>query len=135
MLSGNIPSNLANLTFLSILNLSYFNLSRLVPQVKQFATFEASSYLGNPNLHGWPLENGTLRSRPDETEGQVQWNSTGLVDRDADADEIDQWWAISVGLCFGVGFDSVIAVLCIHPTRRYKFFALLDSAIQYLFEH
>ncbi|GLJ42221.1 hypothetical protein SUGI_0874040 [Cryptomeria japonica] len=106
-----------------------------VNQGKQFATFEASSYLGNANLHGPPLENGTLRSGWGERGGQVQSNSTGVTDNDADADELDQWWAVAVGICFGIGFSSVIAILCFKLKWRYRCFSLLDNFIQYLFEH
>lgn len=127
ILRGNIPADLVNLTFLSVLNLSYNNLSGLIPQGKQFATFEASSYLENPNLYGPPLKNGILRSGSGERGGQAQWNSTGVTDRDPNTDEMDRWWAVSVGLCFGVGFASVIAVLCFHLKWRYKCFALQDG--------
>ncbi|XP_057839710.2 putative receptor like protein 25 [Cryptomeria japonica] len=137
MLSGNIPADLSNLTFLSALNLSYNNLSGLIPQGKQFATFEASSYLGNANLHRPPLENRTLRSGWGERGGQVQSNSTGVTDNDADADEddLDRWWAVAMGLCFGVGFSTVIAILCFHLKWRYTCFFLLDNFVQYFFEH
>ncbi|XP_059066671.1 receptor-like protein EIX2 [Cryptomeria japonica] len=59
-LSGRIPSELLNLTFLEVLNVSDNMLSGLIPQGKQFATFDASSFSGNPDLHGPPLENRTL---------------------------------------------------------------------------
>ncbi|XP_057839719.2 putative receptor like protein 25 [Cryptomeria japonica] len=132
MLPGTIPTDLVNITFLSILNLSNNNLSGLIPQGRQFATFEEASYVRNPNLHGPPLENGTMRSDSGHRGSQVQWNSAG--DADADADEMDRWWEVAVGLCFGVGFGIVVAVLCSHLKWRYKCFALEDSFIQYLFQ-
>ncbi|GLJ27501.1 hypothetical protein SUGI_0539530 [Cryptomeria japonica] len=135
MLSGIIPGELVSLTFLSVLNLSYNNLSGLIPQGKQFATFEAASYLGNPNLHGPPLENKTVGSVSGGRGSQLQSNSTGVRGTDTDTDELDRWWAVAVGLCFGVGFASVIAVLCFHLKWSYRCFALLDSFILYLFEH
>ncbi|XP_059066661.1 receptor-like protein 45 [Cryptomeria japonica] len=133
MLSGNIPADLVNLTFLSVLNVSNNNLSGLIPQGKQFAMFEGSSYLGNPNLRGSPLENGSLISGWGERGGQAQSNSTGVSETDT-YDEMDRWWAVSVGLCFGVGFASIIAVLCFHLEWRYKCFSLQDRFIEYICE-
>ncbi|GLJ05047.1 hypothetical protein SUGI_0010030 [Cryptomeria japonica] len=53
-----------------------------------FESFIQLSPQGNPNLHGWPLENGTLRSRPDEGGSQAQSNRP--VATDTDAGEMDR---------------------------------------------
>ncbi|KAE8712277.1 Receptor like protein 33 [Hibiscus syriacus] len=54
-LSGEIPSQMKNLTFLEVLNLSHNNLVRLIPNGRQFNTFENDSYIGNLRLCGFPL--------------------------------------------------------------------------------
>ncbi|XP_031098262.1 receptor-like protein 50 [Ipomoea triloba] len=54
-LTGNIPEQLESLTFLSSLNLSYNHLVGRIPQGKQFNTFDSSSFVGNKQLCGFPL--------------------------------------------------------------------------------
>ncbi|TKY49365.1 Tyrosine-sulfated glycopeptide receptor 1 [Spatholobus suberectus] len=50
-LSGHIPSQLTGLYYLSVFSMAHNNLSRSTPErVKQFATFEASSYEENSNF-------------------------------------------------------------------------------------
>ncbi|XP_050278406.1 receptor-like protein 7 [Quercus robur] len=54
-LYGEIPQELTNLIFLEYLNLSQNQLSGPIPQVRQFLTFESSSFEGNFGLCGFPL--------------------------------------------------------------------------------
>jgi hypothetical protein len=61
-LSGEIPVVLIDLNFLEMFTVAYDNLSGKVPDRKaQFATFDNSSYEGNPFLCGKLLENGCTR--------------------------------------------------------------------------
>ncbi|KAI3443881.1 hypothetical protein Pfo_000546 [Paulownia fortunei] len=62
-LTGEIPPELIRLNFLSVLSVAYNNLSGRIPDRKaQFATFDATSYEGNPLLRGPPLEKGGTRA-------------------------------------------------------------------------
>ncbi|KAB1218733.1 LRR receptor-like serine/threonine-protein kinase GSO2 [Morella rubra] len=56
-LSGEIPSALADMTFLEVFSVAHNNLSGRLPDMRlQFATFDNSSYQGNPFLCGLPLD-------------------------------------------------------------------------------
>ncbi|KAA8535160.1 hypothetical protein F0562_030163 [Nyssa sinensis] len=63
-LSGQIPTQLIELNFLSVFKVAYNDLSGKTPERKaQFATFDQSSYEGNPLLCGPPLERNCTTTR------------------------------------------------------------------------
>ncbi|KAL0806339.1 hypothetical protein Bca101_098831 [Brassica carinata] len=49
-LQGRIPQGLTELSSLAVFNVSFNNLSGVIPQGKQFNTFDAQSFVGNPLL-------------------------------------------------------------------------------------
>lgn len=114
-MDGKIPTTLANLKFLSWLNLSNNNLSGRIPNGPQFNTFEANSFWGNPGLCGLPLATSCSEHTGEE---------------DDDSDENVQWWeSWEVGIGFGwvTGFGTVIGALFLSGRWGRKYFQLADT--------
>ncbi|XP_019187054.1 PREDICTED: receptor-like protein 12 [Ipomoea nil] len=96
-LGGEIPTQLASLSFLSVFNLSFNRLSGSIPTGNQLNTFEATSYLGNPELCGLPLPK-SCKKPPSSSGGPV-------VDSEFD------WHFIFIGLGYGIGASVSMAAL------------------------
>ncbi|GLJ42279.1 hypothetical protein SUGI_0875140 [Cryptomeria japonica] len=93
--------------------------------------------VGNPDLHGPPLENRTLshgfggNGSPGSQEESN--NKEKQEEEEQKDDEMKRWWAVSVGLSYGVGFATVISVLCFQFRWRYEFFSFLDNLLPHIF--
>jgi hypothetical protein len=98
MLSGEIPQELTNLTFLSFLNLSNNELDGRIPQSYQFATFQNSSFDGNAGLCGPHLSKqcGTPTDAPSAARSKNSSNCADVV------------LFLFIGVGFGVGFAAAI---------------------------
>ncbi|XP_064962402.1 receptor-like protein EIX1 [Musa acuminata AAA Group] len=115
--SGTIPSSLATLTYLAYLNLSYNNLSGEIPLGNQLQTFNASSYIGNPGLCGFPLN----QSCKDNKTAQGQSNPD-----DRDENEMI-WFYTSIAPGFVVGFWTVWGTLILNKNWNLYYFRFIDN--------
>ncbi|XP_040941637.1 receptor-like protein 13 isoform X2 [Gossypium hirsutum] len=119
-LSGNIPSQLVGLHFLSFFSVAYNNLSGTTPQrTGQFATFEESSYVGNPFLCGEPLPKNCST---DGSSSSMRRNATdeGFLD-------IKVFYASFVGSYIVMPLCIAI-VLYINPYWRQAWFYHVEAA-------
>ncbi|GAY67378.1 hypothetical protein CUMW_255970 [Citrus unshiu] len=122
-LSGQIPAQLIELNFLSNFNVSYNNLSGLIPDKGQYSTFDESSYRGNLYLCG-----PTINKSCNSAEEIPATKSKGREDEDDSAiDMVSLYWS------FGASYVTVIlglfAILWINSFWRKRWFYFIDAYI------
>ncbi|KAG2601528.1 hypothetical protein PVAP13_5KG440300, partial [Panicum virgatum] len=110
-----IPSGLASLTFLAVLDLSYNYLSGPVPQSGQFLTFPNTSYEWNNGLCGSPLSRQCHRP-----ESRI---------RDDDDNDSANWNVLSVELGVACGLAAVTGYLLLSSRGRQWFTTHIDSLL------
>ncbi|KAF6147596.1 hypothetical protein GIB67_031587 [Kingdonia uniflora] len=96
-LTGEIPEEFGHISSLVLLNLSFNDFFGLVPSVKSFRLMGASSFMGNQNLCGAPLQ-------PCEKSNVGRKSSGKLI------------WVLL--LCFGVAFLSVMGIFYLRRERK-----------------
>ncbi|KAK1314024.1 hypothetical protein QJS10_CPA06g01954 [Acorus calamus] len=129
-LSSEIPPQLAQLNALSTFRVAYNNLSGIIPSNRQFSTFNASDFEGNPNLCGLLV-------------GRSCSNGTSETHRITD-DEVDKQRVIDspviyysfIGASHAIGFWGVIAVIVFKYNWRnnhhFNMVNVLDSLVSNL---
>jgi len=123
-LNGRIPAQLVELTFLEVFNVSYNNLSGRTPEMKnQFATFDESSYKGNPLLCGPPLQNSC-----DKTESPSARVPSDSNNGDGGFMDMDSFY-VSFGVCYIIVLLTIAAVLCINSHWRRRWFYFIEECI------
>ncbi|GLJ41849.1 hypothetical protein SUGI_0866380 [Cryptomeria japonica] len=139
VLQGEIPEELGNLQTLSTLNL---NGNRLEDSSMVFLYME-SGYVSKYEdeitvwIKGRALTYGRIYNADKFMdlsgckENQTEWNNTA----NNDANVMDKWWAVGMGLSYGIGFATIIAVLCFHIEWRDVCFNWMDNFIYHLCEH
>ncbi|XP_059648159.1 receptor-like protein EIX2 [Cornus florida] len=137
-LSCSIPTSMTELHFLILLNVSHNNLSGKIPQGNQFATFDNSSYEGNPNLCGYALSNDCLLSNEtyeDElcrSEEESKENEVNQDDKDDDDGLETTSFYISMAVGFVTSYCGFWSALLFNSSWRhtyYRFFGNLYDKI------
>uniref|UniRef100_A0A2C9VQ47 Disease resistance R13L4/SHOC-2-like LRR domain-containing protein n=1 Tax=Manihot esculenta TaxID=3983 RepID=A0A2C9VQ47_MANES len=124
-LQGNIHSQLTELDFLEVFNVSCNDLSGKTPEkVKQFATFDESSYRDNPLLCGWPLQKdcATMESSP-----SISRNSNDTEESNCFIDM--EGFYVSFGVAYVMVLLTIAGVLFINPYWRQVWFYFVEVSI------
>ncbi|KAK9025533.1 hypothetical protein V6N11_038397 [Hibiscus sabdariffa] len=120
-LSGKIPPELVQLNFLAVFSVAHNSLSGRVPDKGQFATFDISSYEGNPFLSGLPSEK----------------NRSQVVETPLPSEETEEKWfyvdltsfIASFVATYCVVLLSLGAVLYINPYWRRRWSHFIENCI------
>lgn len=129
-LSGMIPQGLANLTFLSVLDLSNNHLSGRIPSSTQLQSFDNSSYSGNAQLCGPPLQEcpGYAPPSPHTDRG----SNTNAQEHDDDEEFLSLEFYISMVLGFSIAFWGFLGCLIVNHSWRKAYFTFLADMISWL---
>ncbi|WMV57442.1 hypothetical protein MTR67_050827 [Solanum verrucosum] len=127
-LSGEIPQQLAALTFFSFLNLSHNHLQGCIPQGHQFDTFQNNSYEGNDGLQGFPVSKGCGSNWTTETNNNSDYESD---DEESNSEFLNDFWKAALvgygsGLCIGV---SIIYIMI--STGNLKWLATILEKLEH----
>ncbi|XP_045828163.1 receptor-like protein EIX2 isoform X2 [Trifolium pratense] len=125
LFSGPIPPSLVQIDRLSMLNLSENNLSGRIPIGTQLQSFDASSYEGNNDLCGKPLD----KICPGDEEGAHQKPETHKESSHEDKKPL----YLSVALGFITGFWGLWGSLFLIRHWRHKYVLFLDNIIDTMY--
>ncbi|ESW12406.1 hypothetical protein PHAVU_008G109600 [Phaseolus vulgaris] len=126
-LSGEIPSKLNILTSLEVFSVAHNNLSGPIPEsTNQFATFDESSYEGNPFLCGTPLPKSCHRTPtiiPND------------LDFDKDNDRLVDMYVFNVSfvVSYTLALLTTAIALYINPFWRQAWFYYMEFVTCYYF--
>ncbi|XP_061349673.1 receptor-like protein EIX2 [Gastrolobium bilobum] len=117
-LYGEIPQSMAGLSFLGYLNLSCNNFNGQIPIGTQLQSFNASSYIGNPEFCGAPLSNCiTQEEIPKDTNKDAE-NEDGGIERES--------LCLGMGVGFAVGFWGICGSFLLIRKWRQTYYRFLD---------
>ncbi|KAL5573832.1 hypothetical protein UlMin_023429 [Ulmus minor] len=126
-ISGIIPSSLSRVDRLGVLDLSNNNLSGKIPTSTQLQSFDAATYMGNPELCGAPLpkcqweerDNSGANKESKEEEGQPGFITKGFY--------------VSAAIGFVIAFWGVCGSLLLIKSWRHAYFKLLDHVQDWIY--
>ncbi|GLU17640.1 hypothetical protein SLE2022_339990 [Rubroshorea leprosula] len=121
-LTGEIPPQLIDLYSLAYFSVAHNNLSGKTPaRIRQFATFEESSYEGNPFLCGEPLPNSCLPTAPEPVSKMPNGTTDGgFIDMEV--------FYVSFSTSYMVVLLCIAAVLYINPYWRRAWFYYIEMS-------
>ncbi|KAJ4706240.1 Leucine-rich repeat receptor protein kinase [Melia azedarach] len=109
-LNGTIPESFSHSRHLGVLNLSDNNLSGKIPSSTQLQSFDASAYIGNPELCGLPLPNKCPGQEP-ATPSQV----SSIIEHESEDDRlITRGFYVSMVIGFIICFWEVGGTLLLN---------------------
>ncbi|XP_018491696.1 receptor-like protein 54 [Raphanus sativus] len=115
-LTGKIPQELATLSFLEYIDVSHNNLTGQIPQGTQFGGQPKSSFEGNLNLCGRPLDHSCFRDKAPEAQESEP----------SKQEQVLNWKAAAMGYGPGVLFGLAVGqvIYSYKPVLFYKLFRL-----------
>ncbi|XP_057797762.1 receptor-like protein 6 [Salvia miltiorrhiza] len=120
-LTGLIPMELAGLSFLSVLNLSYNKLVGEIPNGRQFQTFSADSFKGNPGLCGFNLNISCIEHLwPQEDENGEEKSEI-------------EWEYVSAAAGYVVGLGIIVWLLLFCRSCRERYFEKIEDVVDNIF--
>nr|XP_023926605.1 receptor-like protein EIX1 [Quercus suber] len=131
-LSGEIPTELTNLTLLNSLNLSWNHLTGMIPEnigaMRQLESLDLSSnhLSGNPELYG-PPPLPTSVSTPSDRNAEHKDEEDVHVHIDGEDQFEKLWFYLSIALGFIVGFWAVCGSLLIKKSWGHAYFCFADK--------
>ncbi|BAU02190.1 hypothetical protein VIGAN_11166300, partial [Vigna angularis var. angularis] len=116
-LVGSIPSSLAQIDRLTLLDLSHNYLSGKIPIGTQLQSFDASKYEDNTDLCGLPLEKLCIDGEPRQ-QPIVKFQEDGVFNHE---------YYISMTIGFAISFWGVFGSILILHSWRHAYFKFLNN--------
>ncbi|KAI4346871.1 hypothetical protein L6164_007734 [Bauhinia variegata] len=128
-LSGKIPSTLAQLDTLGVLDLSNNRLHGKIPNGRHLqTTFDASSFAGNIDLCGMPLDKICPEDR-----APTLLHASPITKEDHEKSDFLKAFFMSMGLGFPIGFWGLLVPILIKRSWRHAFIRLLNKLIDNIY--